>query len=136
MIVLDTNVVSELIKPHPHPAVATWILQVPHRRTFLAASSVAELLYGVQIMPAGRRRETLALRLAQFMGDLEVLPFDDRAAGFYATIVANRRAAGTPISVFDGQIAAIARTAGAKIATRDAGFVSCGVEIINPWLVT
>jgi predicted nucleic acid-binding protein len=137
MIVLDTNVVSEFMKPAPEPAVMAWINPLPMSSVFLSAVSQAEILYGVALVPAGKRREGLlrAARVAfetYFRG--RVLPFDAQAAEAYADIAASRRLAGRPISQPDAQIAAIARSRGADLATRNVGdFERCGVNVVNPW---
>lgn len=137
MIVLDTNVVSELMRPSPDPAVEAWVAGQPAPSLFLTVISEAELRYGVAIMPAGRRRDVIAAGIEgmlteDFAG--RILPFDSDAARAYATIAAERRAAGRPISQADCQIAAIVRCRGAAIATRNTGdFESCGVEVISPW---
>jgi predicted nucleic acid-binding protein len=137
MIVLDTNVVSELMKAAPDPAVLAWIDAMPMASVFLSAVSQAEILYGVALVPAGKRQQGL-LRAARtafeayFRG--RVLPFDSAAAEAYAEIAASRRQAGRPIAQADAQIAAIARSRGAELATRNVpDFDGCGVEIINPW---
>ena len=137
-IVLDTNVVSELLRVPPDPNVFDWAIRQEAETLFLSAVSEAELLYGVEIMPVGRRRERLLAVIenilrAKFAG--RILPFDSEAARAYAEIAAARRMAGLPISQSDCQIAAIARSRGAAVATRDAsGFEGCGVTVINPWL--
>ena len=136
MIVLDTNVVSELLRPVPTPRVADWYVgQAPE--AFVSAVTEAELRYGVAIMPGGRRRDRLAATIEgllerEFSG--RILSFNSLAARAYATIAAERRAAGRPIEPADCQIAAIARSLGASVATRDTqGFEGCGVDLINPW---
>lgn len=137
MIVLDTNVVSELTRPGPDPVVLAWLSAQEPTDVFLSAVSEAELRYGLAIMPEGRRRNELAATVedlieGEFAGRL--LPFDSFAAQAYATIAADRRAAGRPIAPFDGQIAAIARSRGASVATRDSGgFEGTGVDVIDPW---
>jgi len=137
MIVLDTNVVSELMKAAPEPAVLAWINALPMPSVFVSAVSQAEILYGVALVPAGKRQEGL-LRAAHtafetyFRG--RVLPFDSEAAEAYADIAAGRRQTGRPITQADAQIAAIARSRGAELATRNVpDFDGCGVEIVNPW---
>lgn len=137
MIVLDTNVVSELMKSSPRAdrhgldQRTPWCDRVPFRR------HPAEILYGVALVPEGRRRDGLvqAARTAfetYFRG--RILPFDSEAAEAFAVLAAGRRQAGRPISQADAQIAAIARSRGAALATRDvADFEGCGVEIVNPW---
>jgi predicted nucleic acid-binding protein len=137
MILLDTNVVSELIRPKPDPGVEAWLAEQVAANVFLSVISAAELLYGVAILPSGQRRDRLTAEIEgmlrhDFAG--RILPFDSDAARAYAVIAAERRAAGRPIGQFDGQIAAIARSRGAAIATRNAGdFAGCGIDVINPW---
>ena len=137
MIVLDTNVLSELMRSLPDAAVFAWI--AGQRRSDLYTTSVnkAEILYGIAALPPGRRRTALtAAAEAMFTDDFSgrVLPFDEEAAAQYAEIVAARRRVGRPIEAFDAQIAAVARIAGAEIATRDiADFTGCGVTLANPW---
>lgn len=134
MFVLDTNVVSEIVKPAPDPHVARWIAATPADVCHLAAPSVAEILFGLHVMPEGARRARIASAVTRFMERLEILPFDREAAAFYALIAAGRRSQGRPISPFDAQIAAIARAQSFSVVTRDAsGFEDCGVEIIDPW---
>ena len=137
MIILDTNVISDMIGPAPSPAVAAWVFRQPPGDMFVSAVTEAELRYGVEIMPQGQRRDRYLAEIdgllhAEFAG--RILPFDSVAAQTYATIVAARRAAGRPIAQFDGQIAAIARSLAASVATRDAGgFEGCGIDVIDPW---
>ena len=137
MIVLDTNVVSELMRPNPAGRVMTWVRQQVATSMYLSTVSEAELRYGVQILPPGRRRDRLRAAVEgmlrqEFTG--RVLPFDRGAAQAYATIAAARRTAGRSINHADCQIAAIARSAGAAVATRDvAGFEGCGIDVIDPW---
>lgn len=137
MIVLDTNVVSEAIRAEPDPAVASWLASRPASSLFITAITQAELLYGLELLTDGERRRRLtdavhAILKEEFRG--RILPFDAPAAEVYATIASARRAGGRPISAFDAQIAAIARSRGARVATRDVGdFDDCGVEIVDPW---
>ena len=137
MIVLDTNVVSELMREGSAPQVREWFFAQSASDVYLSAITEAELRCGIAIMPAGRRRSTLATALEGFVeGDLEgrVLSFDTSAARASATIGAKRRAAGRPIGHAVCQIAAIARSQGAAVATRDrGGFEGTGVDIIDPW---
>lgn len=138
MIVLDTNVVSELLRPAPTSRVADWYISQAAPEAYISAVTEAELRYGVEIMPAGRRRADLESTIErllerEFIG--RILPFDTAAAKAYATIAAERRAAGRPIQPADCQIAAIARSQGASVATRDrGGFEGTGVDLINPWV--
>jgi predicted nucleic acid-binding protein len=137
MIILDTNVVSEMMAPTPSAALKTWSDRLDPRQFWVTSVSRAELLYGVEIMPVGRRREALGLLIGRFFADTlknEVLPFGARDAEHYASIAANRRKAGRPISTFDAQIAAVARSRGFGVATRNVrDFEECGVDVINPW---
>lgn len=137
MIIVDTNVVSELLRPTPEPRVEAWLAAQDGLDIYLTAISEAELRYGVAIMDNGKRRDGLADAIDRILRDDmagRVLPFDSAAAEAYATIAASRRAAGRPIAQADCQIAAIARARGATVATRNtADFEGCGVDLINPW---
>ena len=129
MIVLDTNVVSELMRRSPDPAVETWAAGYAVEDLFFSAVGEAELRYGAAIMPAGRRRETM-LRAAF---ESRILPFVSAAARAYAEIAAARRAAGRPVSHPDGQIAAIAHSRGMTVATRNIrDFDAMGIALVNP----
>lgn len=137
VLVLDTNVISELMRPGPAPTVTTWLaLQTP-TDVFLTAVTEAELRYGVALIPDGRRRRALervvdGIISEDFRG--RVLPFDSQVAPAYARIVSERRAAGRPISQLDAQIAAIAFTHAATLATRNVrDFEGCNLELVDPW---
>lgn len=138
MIVLDTNVVSELMRPTPDEAVRGWIAAQPASSLYITSITQAEILHGLALLASGKRRDALeGAAEAMFRDDFagRILPFGSDAARPYAWIAADRRRAGKPISQFDAQIAAIARSSGAAIATRDTGgYEGCGVEIVNPWL--
>jgi hypothetical protein len=125
------------MKTDPNAAVLAWIDGQPTTRHYTTSITQAEILYGVLTLPAGRRRTRLhAAALAMFEEDFagRVLGFGSDAARWYAEIAADRRRAGRPIAHFDAQIAAIARTAGAVVATRNvADFEGCGVPLVNPW---
>ena len=137
MILIDTNVVSELMRSAPAPAVLEWFARQEAARLFLSAVSEAELRAGAAYLPAGRRREGLtaaidAMVAEDFNG--RILPFDSAAAKSYAVVAAARRAAGQPIAEADCQIAAIALANGAAVATRNvADFLGCGIEVVDPW---
>lgn len=137
MILIDTNVVSELMRPAPAKVVLDWFSAHEASELFLSTISEAELRAGAAILPAGKRRDSLtnvidAMIRDDFAGRL--LPFDSAAAKAYAGIAAARRAAGRPISEADCQIAAIARAHGAALATRNVrDFDGCGVELVDPW---
>lgn len=140
MIILDTNVVSELLRPAPESRVEAWLARQDGGQVFLTSVSEAELRTGVAIMANGKRRDELAEAIdAMLREDFQgrILSFDSAAASAYATIAAVRRAAGRPISQFDCQIAAIGRLHAAAVATRNAkDFEGCGIEVIDPWVAT
>jgi toxin FitB len=137
VIALDTNVLSELMRPAPSERVARWVAAQPAASLYTTSITQAEILHGIMLLPSGRRRNALeAAAEAMFNEDFSgrVLSFGSEAAQRYARIAAERRRIGRPISHFDAQIAAIARSAGATIATRNvADYDACGVEVINPW---
>ena len=137
MFVIDSNVASELMRPVPTPTVAAWIAERDAEELFLTAVSEAELLYGVAIMPVGRRRTMLEAAMNRWLdlGFIErILPFDRIAARAYAEIAADRRRAGRPIGEADCQIAAISRSRGAVLVTRNVrDFEGTGVDVVDPW---
>ena len=137
MILIDTNVISELMRPEPSPAVLAWFGQQPAADLHLSAVVEAELRRGAAALPAGRRRERLIVEIdAMISEDFagRVLPFDSAAAVAFAAIFVNRQSAGRPISFPDCQIAATARAYGAVMATRNvADFEGCGIEVADPW---
>lgn len=137
MILLDTNVISELVRQFPDRAVVSFIDRQPPDSVFTTAICEAEIHYGLARMPRGRRRDNLRARIRAFLGtgySARILPFDSTCAQLYGIIRADREAAGRPITVEDGMIAAIARAYGAMVATRNlADFQDCGVDIVNPW---
>jgi predicted nucleic acid-binding protein len=138
MIVLDTNVLSEPLRPTPSAKVLEWMRSQPNTMLFTTTITEAELLYGIALLPQGQRRRSLesvvgrifAVHLAG-----RVLPFDSAAARDYAHIAAARRRSGRSMSEPDARIAAIARSRGAELATRNvADFAGCELEVVNPWL--
>lgn len=137
MIVLDTNVISELIRSEPEPAVVSWVDDLPPDDVFITAITAAELLFGVARLPDGRRRHTLSTKVRELIDeDFEdhVLPFDRSAAPHYARICATREQRGRPISTADAQIAAICCWLDTRLATRNADdFDDTSVDVINPW---
>src|SRR5258708_31986139 len=136
MIVVDTNVVSGLMRRSPSERVVAWVKDQPAREVYTSAVTVAEVLYGIERLPAGRRQEELRSTATEVFGAFadQVLAFDPAAAGQYALVVSHRERLGLPIEGFDAQIAAICRARGAKLATRNvADFRETGVDVINPW---
>lgn len=137
MIILDTNVLSEILRPTPEQDVVDWLAAQDGATVYLTAITEAELRHGVAILPAGRRRDGLAVMIDQIVREDfagRVLPFDSPAAEVFAVIGVARRAIGRPILQADCQIAAIARVHGATVATRNTpDFADCGINLINPW---
>lgn len=139
MIILDTNVISELLRPVPNQGVMNWIDARPTSQFFTTSVSEAEIRYGIARLEDGRRRQALTIAIdGMFTEDFagRILAFDSGAAVTYAAIVSARDRIGRPISQFDAQISAIALAHGAKIATRNVkDFDGVGVDIINPWVI-
>jgi len=137
MIVVDTNVLSELMRPAPSERVRLWVEVQPARQLFTSAITVAEVLYGIERLLPGRRQSQLRTAATDVFNDFanQVLPFDEAAASEYAQVVSHRERLGKPIAGFDAQIAAICRARGAALATRNtADFRETGIKIINPFL--
>ena len=136
--ILDTNVVSEPMLALPSAVVQTWWSQQQPGTLFITAVTVAEVLYGIELLPHGKRRAALLAGAELMFGKVlagRILPFDEDAARAFAAIAASRRAQGRPITDLDAQIAAIARSRGATLATRNtADFEGCGIRLVNPWL--
>lgn len=136
MIVVDTNVVSELMKAEPSSGVRAWVFGHRHHELRTTAITVAEILYGIERLPNGRRKTALREAAREVFSRFaeDVLAFDVAAASIYPEIVDYRERQGRPISGYDAQIAAICRSNGAKLATRnERDFAAVGVELINPW---
>ena len=137
MVVLDTNVVSELMRPSPSRDVVEWLDRQRTRDLFATSVTEAEIRAGMAILPEGARRRGLAAAAERAFGNLfagRVLPFDSSAARVYAEIFARRQAIGRPLSLADGQIAAIARSRGMAVVTRNvADFDDAGIDLVNPW---
>ena len=132
MILLDTNVLSELMRPAPSVAVENWIGRQPVASIFISAITEAELRYGV-----ARQVQLLAKIEAMLAEDFagRILPFDSPAASAYADIAVTRRRLGRPMSQADAQIAAIASSRGASLATRNMDdFLDCVIDVVDPWL--
>jgi len=136
MIVLDTTVVSEAMKPEPDPAVRAWLNEQSAETLYLSSVTLAELLFGIASMPNGRRKDMLSESLDGLMQLFRerVLPFDTDAARKYADLAVIARTAGRGFPVPDGYIAAIAASQGYQVASRDmAPFEAANVDVINPW---
>jgi predicted nucleic acid-binding protein len=137
MIVLDTNIISELLRPAPNKQVEAWLSAQDGENVYFTTVGEAELQYGLALLPAGKRRNALSKAVEEILDEDfqdRILAFDRAAARAYAVIAAARRAAGRPISQFDCQIAAITRANEAVLATRNtADFKGCGIRLIDPW---
>lgn len=138
MIVLDTNVVSEAMKPEPHPAVRAWLNDQAAETLYLSSVTLAELLFGIAALPVGKRKDRLTLALDGLMGLFRgrVLPFDTDAARRYAELAVMAKVNGRGFPTPDGYIAAITASRGFIVASRDAApYEAAGVSVINPWEV-
>jgi hypothetical protein len=136
MIVLNTSVVSEAMKPEPHPAVRAWLNNQAVETLYLSSVTLAELLFGIGVLPTGKRKEMLAQALDGLMGLFRdrVLPFDTDAARHYADLAVTAKAVGRGFPTPDGYIAAIAASRGFIVASRDtAPYEAASVTVINPW---
>ena len=137
MIILDTNVLSETFKPAPATRVEHWLAAQEPSSIFITTITMAEILYGIEILPRGRRRAQLETAIARVFEQVfreRILPFDEDSARLFPAIVAGRAAVGRPISQFDAMIAAIAGSQRAAVATRNtADFEGCGIRLVNPW---
>ncbi|HEY0716609.1 MAG TPA: type II toxin-antitoxin system VapC family toxin [Streptosporangiaceae bacterium] len=136
MIILDTNVVSELMRPDPAPGVANWVRERDRRELRTTAVTVAEVRYGVARLPDGRRKQALLAAADEIFTAFadQILPVDGAAAEHYAAIASRRERAGKPVTAFDALIAAVCRSHGATLATRNvADFDDTGVEVTDPW---
>ena len=137
MLVVDTNVLSELMRPTPNSMIASWVAERATSRLHLTAISEAELRFGLAILPPGRRRDGLVEGLERMLRTgfaNRILPFDSAAASAYASIAAARRATGRPMPEADCQIAAIARSRDMAVVTRNVrDFADAGIDVIDPW---
>lgn len=134
MIVIDTNIISEMMRHDPDRQVAEWVDRVGRLHT--TTVTLAEIEYGIARLPEGRRRDRLTATAAAVFADFDdvILPFDTRAARQYGPIVTGRESTGHPIATADAQIAAICASRGATLATRNTvDFEATGIALINPW---
>jgi len=137
MIILDTNVVSELMRAAPEPAVLRWFGSQAGEDVHVTAVTMAEILYGIELIATSRRRDPLRAAAEKMFAGVfadRIVAFEDRAARAFSLIASSRRRQGKPMSDFDAQIAAIVRVYGATLATRNTYvFEGCGVRLVNPW---
>jgi predicted nucleic acid-binding protein len=138
MILLDTNMVSEVMKVSPADNVLAWLNEQESDKIYVSTITIGEIVFGLRMLPEGKRRSVLNEKFEQFVAlafDQRVLAYDEPAARAYGELMGNRRTLGRPMSVSDGQIAAIARSKHLAVATRNADdFDSCGVEVIDPFV--
>ncbi len=136
VFILDTNILSAMMRPGRVPEVAGWLNAQDERQLFTTTISQAEILSGLAVMPTGRRRQEFENTAGEMFDEFEarILPFDSDAAVVYAELFALRRQAGRPTAPQDLMIASIARASGARMVTRDTGgFEGCGLTVVNPW---
>lgn len=137
MFVIDTNLVSEIFRPKPDGGVLKWLEATPRPALYLSSVVMAELYLGLELMPAGKKREALTGLIDDFIGDggyRNILAFGPEEAILYAAIAARRRLAGRPIKALDAQIAATAAAREFSVVTRNVrDFTDCGIEVVNPW---
>lgn len=137
MIIVDTNVVAEMMKAEPASEVVSWLNGQDTSTLFLTAITLGEIGYGLEILPRGKRRLHLEQGFERVIADAftgRILAFDEEAAGQYGLVMGRRKAIGRPLSIPDGQIAAIARAKHSAVATRNVkDFDHCGIQIVNPF---
>jgi len=137
MIILDTNVISEVMRPAPESRVMRWFDAQAAEDLHITAVTVAEILYGIELVSTSRRRDVLRAGVEKMLSELfadRILTFEDRSARVFSQIASSRRRQGKPITESDAQVAAIARVHGATLATRNPyAFEGCGVRLVNPW---
>ena len=138
MILLDTNIVSEVMKTRPAETVVAWLNGQDSEKLHVSSVTIGEITYGLQILPDGRRRSGLRERFERFVAlafDQRVLVYDESAARVYGELMGERKALGLPMSISDGQIAAIARLSHLAVATRNVtDFENCGIDVVNPFV--
>lgn len=138
MIVLDTNIISEMMKKSPHHAVVRWIDQQDPMLLFVTTITIAEISYGIHALPNGKRRVDIENAFTKTMQEgfkHRILSFDERAAHQYGLLMAHRKERGRPLSILDGQIAAIASVQSATVATRNmSDFSDCDLDLVNPFV--
>ncbi len=137
MILLDTNIVSEVMKPRPTESVVAWLNGQDSENLYISAVTIGEITYGLRILPDGKRRSALRERFERFVAlafDQRVLAYDESAARVYGALMGERKEIGLPLGFPDGQIAAIARLNHLAVATRNVSdFENCGIDVVNPF---
>ncbi len=138
MILLDTNVISEMMKPSPSLKVIDWLDQEDVMQLFVSTITIAEIFYGIQSLPSGKRKNTLEESFQNVLQEgfkHRILSFNEKAAEFYGQLMSHRKKIGKPLSILDGQIAALAVSEKASLATRNVrDFVDCHLSVINPFV--
>jgi len=139
MILIDTNIISEMMKANPDVNVMNWFDRQEAIQLHISTVTIAEIAYGINALPEGNRRNALEESFHSVLREAfehRILPFDEVAAHLYGKIMGKRKALGKPLSILDGQIAAIARANNCTVATRNSkDFADCGLDLINPFLV-
>lgn len=137
MIVIDTNIISETMRPKPNRKVIAWLNQQHSLDLFVSSISIAEISYGLYVLPDGKRKQQLHIRFEQFINNafqFRLLTFDEPAARMYGRVMGEAKRTGHPMSIADGQIAAIALANDFAVATRNIkDFNYCGVRLVNPF---
>lgn len=137
MIILDTNVISELMKPSPSSSVLNWISNEDSTELFITTITIGEIVYGIHTLPDGNRRNALEIAFDKTIKKTfryRILSFDETSSHSYGKIMSHRKKLGKPFSILDGQIAAIAQSQHATLATRNIrDFVDCELTLINPF---
>jgi hypothetical protein len=137
-MILDTNIISEMMRPNPNASVLAWLDQQDAADLFVTAITIGEVFYGLEALPPGRRRQRLVAafeRLIREAFDTRLLIFDETAARHYGTVMATRRKMGKPLSALDGQIAATALANRMTVVTRNTkDFADCGLKVIDPFV--
>jgi predicted nucleic acid-binding protein len=137
VIIIDTNVISEVLRPSPSDVVLRWLSAQQDTAVFTTTVTLAELLYGIEALPQGKRRDRLGSALERVFAEglqHRVLAFDEDAAHAFPSIVITRQRSGRPIVPLDAMIASIAKSRGCAVATRNIrDFENCGVRVVNPW---
>ena len=136
MLILDTPILAEAIRPSPDPKIGSWLGTQPREDIYITSLAQAEILYSVERLPPGKRRSDLLSAVVEIFAFFEkrVLPFDPDAARAYPQIILNRKMMNAPIEPANAMLAAITRSRGADLATNNSDqFTGCGIRVVNPW---